>query len=263
MTAPDLPGWRVLVPRPADRAGDLVDALTAAGAVPEVVELIAVEPPDDPGALDQAVLGLSQGDYSWLVFTSVNAVDAVLGRARELAVSPVVPADTRVAAVGPATAAALRAAGLPADLTPPVGGSAAALAEIFPHAVGDRVALLPRSDLALPTLPDALAGKGYRVNAVIVYRTVVRPPTAAVAARLAAGEFDAVLFTSPSTVHALDGLPVAASTALGAIGSPTRRAVAETGREIAFVANEPTTAGLVAALAAHASTAHADVAQEA
>ena len=248
-------GWRVLVPRPADRAGDLVDALTAAGAIPEVVELIAIEPPDDPGALDLAVLALSRGELAWVAFTSVNAVDAILGRARDLAVSPVVSAGTRIAAVGPATAAALGSAGLPVDLTPPARGSAAALAEVFPRAVGDQSVLVPRSDLAPATLPDALAAKGYRVHTVVAYRTAVRPPAADVAARLAAGGFRAVLLTSPSTVRALDAVPIPGGTALGAIGEPTRAAATAAGREIAFVAAEPTAAGLVAALIAHAREA--------
>ncbi|HEY5881369.1 MAG TPA: uroporphyrinogen-III synthase [Nakamurella sp.] len=255
MTAPGLQGWRVLVPRPAARAGDLVDSLTAAGAVPEVVELITIEPPADVGGLDLAVLALSQGEFAWVVFTSINAVDAVLGRARDLAVSPAVSADTRIAAVGPATAAALRSAGLPVDLVPPSRGSAAALAEVFPRAVGDQSVLLPRSDLAPATLPDALAAKGYRVQAVVAYRTAVRPPAADVAARLATGEFRAVLFTSPSTVRALDAVPIPAGTLLGAIGEPTRAAAVAAGREIAFVAAEPTAAGLVTALLTHAREA--------
>jgi uroporphyrinogen-III synthase len=253
-TAP-LAGWRVLVPRPADRAADLVGALTAAGAVPEVVELISIQPPADAGALDLAVLGLSSGDYAWVAFTSVNAVAAVVSRATGLGVAPV-SADTRVAAVGSTTAGAVRAAGLPVDLVPPARGSAAALAAVFPHArrsasVAESV-LLPRSDLAPDLLPHALTGKGYRVDPVIAYRTVVTPPPPAVAHRLAAGDVDAVLLTSPSTVQALAGLPIDGRTALGAIGRPTRSAAIDAGREIAFVATEPSSDGLVSALIAHA-----------
>lgn len=267
MTAPAIPplaGWRVLVPRPAGRAGELVDALGAAGAQPEVVELIAIEPPADAEALDRAVLAVANGRYSWVVFTSVNAVDAVVTRAAALGADPV-PADTRVAVVGPSTARATRAAGFPVDLVPPAGGSAAALADVFPPARRGAPAesvLLPRSDRAPDLLPDALTGRGYRVDDVVAYRTVIRPPGTAIARRLAAGDFDAVLLTSPSTVQALAGLPVAARTALGAIGRPTRSAATDAGREIAFVAPEPTGAGLVSALIAHAAGAHAHPDQE-
>jgi uroporphyrinogen-III synthase len=216
-----------------------------------VVELISVEPPVDAGALDLAVLGLSGGDYSWVAFTSVNAVNAVLARSTALAVPPV-PANTRIAAVGPTTAAALRAAGLPVDLVPPDRGSAAALAQVFPRAGEAESVLLPRADHAPDVLPEALTGKGYRVDAVVAYWTVVHPPAPPVAARLAAGDFDAVLFTAPSTVRALTGVPIPTRTALGAIGRPTRAAVVDAGRAIDFVADEPTAAGLVAALIAHA-----------
>jgi uroporphyrinogen-III synthase len=248
-----LTGWRVLIPRPVERSADLVAALSAAGALPEVVELIGIEPPEDPRPLDLAVLGLSRGDYAWSAFTSVNAVDAVVGRAARLAVRPVA-AGTRVAAVGPATARALRAAGLPVDLLPPGRGSAAALAEVFPRAAGAPAVLLPRSDLAPAVLPEALTGKGYRVDIVVAYRTVLLAPTRDVSDRLATGGFDAVLFTSPSTVRALTALPIDERTALGAIGAPTRAAATAAGRDISFVAPEPTAAGLVCALIAHATT---------
>jgi len=249
-----LTGWRVLIPRPVERSAGLVEALSAAGALPEVVELIGIEPPEDPRPLDLAVLGLSRGDYAWSAFTSVNAVDAVVGRAARLAVRPVAAAGTRVAAVGPATARALRAAGLPVDLLPPGRGSAAALAEIFPRAAGAPAVLLPRSDLAPAALPEALTGKGYRVDIVVAYRTVLLAPTRDVSDRLATGGFDAVLFTSPSTVRALTALPIDGRTALGAIGAPTRAAATAAGRDISFVAPEPTAAGLVRALTAHATT---------
>uniref|UniRef100_UPI003B3AC639 uroporphyrinogen-III synthase n=1 Tax=Nakamurella sp. TaxID=1869182 RepID=UPI003B3AC639 len=206
-------------------------------------------------------VALARGEYAWVVFTSVNAVDAVVTRAAALGVGPV-PADPRVAVVGPGTARAARAAGLPVDLIPATGGSAAELAEVFPRAAdagpeagGPAAALLPRSVRAPDLLPDALAGKGYRVDDVVAYRTVVRPPAPVIARRLAAGDFDAVLLTSPSTVQALAGLPVAGRTALGAIGRPTRSAAAAAGRDIAFVATEPTGAGLVAALIDHATRA--------
>ncbi len=248
-----LSGLRVLVPRPAGRATELVDALTDAGAVAEVVELIGIEPPADPSGLDLAVHGMSHGEFGWVAFTSVNAVEAVLARAAELALAPAISVDTRVAAVGPATSRALRSAGLAVDLMPPDRSSAAALARMFPDAVGDRPVLLPRSDLAPSTLPDALAAKGYRVQSVVAYRTVVRPPAAGVAGRLAAGEFTAVLFTSPSTVQALAGVPIVA--AFGAIGEPTRAAATAAGREISFVATEPGAHSFVAALIAYVQEA--------
>jgi len=111
-----------------------------------------------------------------------------------------------------------------------------------------------RSDLAAPTLPDALLGLGYRVVVVTAYRTVVRPPNAELVADLVGGRFDAVLFTSPSTVSALAGVHLPESTVLGALGPPTAVAVGAAGRTPQVVADRPTAAGLVDALAAFART---------
>ncbi len=246
--AAPLAGWRVLVPRPLGRSTELVDLLRVAGASPVAVPLISIEPADHQGLLDLRLVDLARGEYAWVGFTSAAAVDAVLARAEQLGLLPVVSADTRVAAVGPATAAAVRAAGLPVDLQPPTGGSADALAAIWPHPSGDAAVLLPRSDLAAPVLPTALSAMGYRVDAVTAYRTVVQQVPGAVAAELSAGAFDAVLFTSPSTVQALSTVDIPPSTMLCAIGRPTTSAAAAAGRKAHVTAAAPTAQALVDAL---------------
>jgi len=245
---PALSGWRVLIPRPPARASELADTLRAVGAEPVCVALISIGAPQDGGRFDLRLIELARGAFSWVGFTSVNAVDAVLGRAADLGLTPAVPADTRVAAVGPATAAALRSAGLPVDLVPSRAGSAGALASIWPRATAGDSVLLPRSDIAVPGLPDALTAKGYRVEAVTAYRTVQQSVPTELADDLAAGTIDAVLFTSPSTVNALTGAVIAASTVLGAIGEPTTDAAAATGRPVHFTAERPTAGALVNAL---------------
>ena len=161
-----------------------------------------------------------------------------------------VPAGTRVAAVGPGTAEAIRKAGLPVDLVPDTGGSAAALAAIWPEAEPGDTVLLPRSDRAVPTLPDALSAKSFRVDAVVAYRTGVNALGEDVAAELVAGSIGAVLLTSPSTVEPLRGIPIADSVLLGAIGMPTADAIRAAGLRPAFVAARPGAAGLVDALVA-------------
>ncbi|MET0862812.1 MAG: uroporphyrinogen-III synthase, partial [Nakamurella sp.] len=237
-----LAGWRVLVPRPVDQAAELVTALAECGAEAVPVALLSIAPPTDPALFDRRLAELAGGAFSWVAFTSANAVAAVLDRASSLGLAA--PVRARVAAVGPATAAALQAAGVQVDLLPP-GGSAAALAEAWPAAVAGESVLLPRSDLAPALLPEALAAKGYRVQSVVAYRTVVRPPGPSLAAELSAGGFDAVLFTSASTVSALTGISLPSSTVLGAIGAPTTRALAAANRPVAFTAAEPTTHALV------------------
>lgn len=203
--------------------------------------------------MDLRLVDLARGEYRWVGFTSAAAVDAVLTRADQLGLSPAVPADTRVAAVGPATAAALRATGLPVDLQPPTGGSADALAACWPHPSGDAAVLLPRSDVAAPGLPTALTAMGYRVDTVTAYRTVIQPVPQPLAAELSAGAFDAVLFTSPSTVQAVGDVQIPPSTVLCAIGRPTTATAAATGRPVHLTAAAPTAQALVDGLARFAA----------
>ena len=253
MTALD--GWRVLVPRPQGRGTSLLSLLSLQGAVAQAVPMIAIHPPADPGGLDAAVLDLAAGEYSWVGFTSVNAVSAVLDRAAHLALSPVIPADVRVAAVGPATAEALHGAGCPVDLTPDHGGSGGVLAAIWPAAHPDESVLLPQSEIASPALREQLRAKGFRVEVVTAYRTLAQPLPTSVAADLAAGQFEAVLLTSPSTARSLAAADVAAGTVLGAIGASTTAAALEAGLQITYTATDPTDASLVGGLVDHA-TAH-------
>ncbi|SDO22526.1 uroporphyrinogen-III synthase [Nakamurella panacisegetis] len=248
-----LSGWRVLLPRSEGRASSLVDLLWAEGAVAQAIPMIAIHPPSDLAALDGATMALSAGEYDWVGFTSVNAVDAMLRRAERLALHPVISADTRVAAVGPATTAALRGAGFPVDLNPERGGSAAALASIWPTARTGESVLLPQSEIAARTLADALWAKGYMVEPVVAYRTLPVPPAPSVAADLADGRFEAVLFTSPSTVDALASTVIAPGTAIGVIGPTTAAAAGAAGLPIAFTATDPTDAALIAGLVAHAT----------
>ena len=240
-----LAGWRVLIPRAVGRPSGLAALLESEHALPQAVPLLAFSPPDDPAALDRAVLALSAGAYDWVGFTSVTAVEAVTARAGALAVPPV-PSGTRVAAVGPASAGALGRAGISVDLTPPGSGSAAALVACWP--AGPASVLLPQSAIAGPTLADGLATRGLRVDVVAAYRTRCCPPSAAVAAELATGGFDAVLLTSPSTVAALAGFPIAADTLIGVIGQTTAAAATAAGLSVDFVAADPTEPALVAGL---------------
>jgi len=243
-----LAGWRVLVPRPKGRSSALLTLLARQGALAQAVPMITIAAPSDLGALDAAVLALAAGEFDWVGFTSVNALAAVVDRARQLALSPAVPADTRVAAVGPATSAALRAAGIPVDLTPGRGGSGATLAAIWPAAHAGESVLLPQSEIAGPLLADTLTAKGFRVEAVTAYRTLPCPLPGAVAADLAAGAFEAVLLTSPSTAQALAGTVIAGGTVLGAIGPTTATAATAAGLEIAYTASDPTDSALIAGL---------------
>jgi uroporphyrinogen-III synthase len=268
-----LAGWRVLVPRPAGRAGELAELLRAADAEPMLVPLIEIHPETGSPDLHKAVTDLAAGAYDWVAFTSAAAVSALLSVADRVGAEsharsadpasdgpdaeprhasagrdPLVGGGTRVAAVGPGTARELRHAGMRVDLMPTEGGSADLLAAAWPTEPPGRTVLLPRSDRAADTLPEALRAAGYRVTAVRAYRTVPLPVPASVGRELAAGRVDAVLLTSPSTATALAGTPLPDHLVVIAIGRPTADAAAQHGIAVAAIAHRPTATGLLDAL---------------
>src|SRR6476646_3352427 len=105
-----LAGRRIVVTRPRVQAAGLVAGLRALGAEPVECPAIAIVPPASYAPLDAALARL--GEYDWLLFTSVNGVAAFTARRAGLGQQDPLPAGVRVGAIGPATASALRAAGL-------------------------------------------------------------------------------------------------------------------------------------------------------
>jgi uroporphyrinogen III methyltransferase/synthase len=254
-------GWRVLVPRTKEQAEEVCDLLRARGAVPEQVPTIAVEPPRTPQQMERAVKGLVTGRYQWVGFTSVNAVRAIREKFEEYGLDARAFAGVKVAAVGEQTATALREFGIVPDLVPDGEQSAEGLADAWP--VYDDIldpinrVLLPRADIATEGLLARLTELGWEAEDVIAYRTVrAAPPPAPVREAIKGGGFDAVLFTSSSTVRNLIGIAGKphAVTAIAVIGPQTAKTAAEFGLRVDVVAEKPSVGALVDALAAHGAS---------
>jgi uroporphyrinogen-III synthase len=236
-----LAGRTVVVTRAAEQAGGLIKALRDLGA--DVIELALIEtvpPADDGEALRSALDDLAAGD--WLAVTSTNGVAAVVDT---LAGRPL-PAGVQTAAVGPATAAALRQVGIEPALVP-AEATAAALAAALGARPGARI-VLAQAEGAHPALADTLAAAGWDVHRVTAYRTVPVAPDRELLERAAAA--DAITFASGSTVDAFvaaagGGRAVPAVVCIG----PVTAAVARRhGLAVAAVADPHTTDGLVAAV---------------
>jgi uroporphyrinogen III methyltransferase/synthase len=244
------------VPRTRQQAGALSEELRALGALPVELPTIAIEPPRNDAPMERSVAGLVQGRYAWVAFTSTNSVRAVRERLDELGLDSRVFSGVKIAAVGDATADALHAYGLRPDLVPQREMSSEALADEWPWHDDqldplDRV-LLPRADIATETLVNGLKAKGWAVEEVTAYRTVrAAAPPVEVREAVRAGRFDAVVFTSSSTVRnlvALAGKPGVA-TRVAAIGPQTAATARELGLRVDVVADVPSVAGLATALA--------------
>jgi uroporphyrinogen III methyltransferase / synthase len=251
-------GWRVLVPRTKEQADEVCELLRARGAVPEQVPTIAVEPPRTPQQMERAVKGLVTGRYQWIGFTSVNAVRAIREKFEEYGLDARAFAGVKVAAVGEATARALRAFGIMPDLVPEGEQSAEGLAEAWPayDDILDPInrVLLPRADIATEGLLARLTDLGWEAEDVTAYRTVrAAPPPAPIREAIKGGGFDAVLFTSSSTVRNLIGIAGKphAVTVIAVIGPQTAKTAAEFGLRVDVVADQPSIPALVDGLAAH------------
>jgi uroporphyrinogen III methyltransferase/synthase len=249
-------GWRVLVPRTREQASVVSDRLREHGAVPEEVPTIAVEPPRTPQQMDRAVKGLVTGRYQWVAFTSTNAVKAVREKLEEYGLDARAFAGVKVAAVGEQTSKALLDFGIRPDLVPDDQQSAEGLADCWPpyDDVLDPInrVLLPRADIATETLVAKLIDLGWEAEDVTAYRTVrAAPPPAPIREAIKGGGFDAVLFTSSSTVRNLVGIAGKphAVTVIGVIGPQTAKTATEFGLRVDITSSKPSVAALVDALA--------------
>lgn len=227
-----LAGRRIVITRPEADAVRLAERLRELGAIPIVAPAIRIEFTDPP-ELDRALANLA--GYHWIVFTSRSGVEAVFRRTRSIA-------GPKVAAIGPATAAALRAHGVEPDLVPAQYVAEAILDGVGP--VRGLRFLLPRADIAREALVDGLEHRGAVVDEIAAYRT-----TEVAARRAELGPVDAVTFTSSSTVRGfLAGGAVPAGAKVVCIGPITAQTAREHGLDVAAVAEHYTEDGLIAAL---------------
>ncbi len=249
-------GRRIVVTRARAQARDLVARLQALGAVPLECPAIRIVPPESYAPLDAALAHLDR--YDWIVFTSVNGVAAFLARLAQTEQETVTLRGKRLAAIGPATAAALRAQDLVPAFIPTAYVAEAIVAEIGD--VAGRRILLPRADIARAALGIGLRAKGAIVDEVTAYRTVAGTGQASPTEGVRGGAVDAVTFTSSSTVRyfgqslAALGMDAAAlqagsqRPAVVCIGPITAQTAQDEGWVVDAVAADYTTDGLIAAL---------------
>ena len=258
-------GWTVLVPRTKDQAGEMSDRLVGHGALPIEVPTIAVEPPRSPAQMERAVKGLVDGRFQWVVFTSTNAVRAVWEKFNEFGLDARAFSGVKIACVGQATADKVRAFGINPELVPSGEQSSLGLLDEFPpyDDIFDPVnrVLLPRADIATETLAEGLRERGWEIEDVTAYRTVrAAPPPAQTREMIKTGGFDAVCFTSSSTVRNLVGIAGKphARTIVACIGPKTAETAAEFGLRVDVQPETAAVGPLVEALAEHAARLRAE-----
>jgi len=257
---PPLPlaGLSVLVTRAAAQAGGLGADLRSAGARIVFAPTLRIEDPGDHAPLERALDRLVNDGYDWVVVSSVNAAERVLAHLAERQNGPEALGRASIAAVGPATAAPLLERGLAVTIPSPERQDGDGLVAVL-SALGleGRRVLFPCGDRARNAIPDGLRAWGAMVDRVVVYRTVTEAALdPAVRSRIRRGEVDVVTFASPSSVTGLaavlNGEMVALRRAVVAcIGGTTARAAEAVGLAPAVIADDPSDAGLVAAIVRH------------
>ncbi len=250
-----LEGKRIVVTRARSQASSLVIALSGLGA--EVIELPTIEivALESYELLDAALRGIAR--YQWLIVTSANSVRVLAERMAALGLSISAFTAVRKAAVGSATADALREWGTEVDVVPEQYVAESLVACLGERLSGSHV-LLARASVARDVIPDELRRSGAIVDVIDAYKTII--PAGAVervrqvfldTSRLP----DAVTFTSSSTVKnfftlfqsaGFSGIP--AGVVSLSIGPVTSRTLREYGWEPAVEAEPHDVAGLLTAV---------------
>lgn len=246
-----LAGKRIVLTRPKEQSQELAGRLAQLGAQTLILPAIRIVPRTELQPLDKAIAELDT--YDWILFTSANAVTIFGERWRAAGQPANGESRWQVAAVGPATAAAVRTLGFEPAFVP-----AAYRAEELAAGLGDvagRRILVPQASAARPTLVDQLTAQGAEVTVIPVYDTLPAELRQNDLAELEQG-VDAVLFTSGSTVrnfvnavqpHEAAFKQVKRAT-IFCIGPVTAEAAQESGLPTRIIAQEATTESLVQAV---------------
>jgi len=252
-------GRSVVVTRAREQASGLAAQLADLGA--EVIQFptIDIKPLEDYSSVDAAVRNL--GAYDWLIFTSANGVKCFWERLEAQGLDARALYGLQVAAIGPATAQAVRSHGIAPDFVPEAYIAESVAEGLIGLGMDGKKVLLPRAREAREVLPEELRKAGAQVDVLPVYETV---PAAAhrdeVLQRLEAGTLDAVTFGSSSTVDnffaqipadTIRNQPEGKRVKFASIGPVTTKTLAKYGFACDIQPEDFTIPALVKALTAH------------
>jgi uroporphyrinogen III methyltransferase/synthase len=248
-------GKRIVITRTRQQASSLRQQLEAHGA--DVLEAPTIElaAPTSWQPVDEALAGLDQ--YDWLVLTSANGVHALKARLQAAGRDARALAAVKLAAIGDATARALREElAIEADLVPTRFVAESLASELIAReSIAGQHFLLLRADIARPALPATLREAGATVDDVTAYQTQQSAalPDSVIEA-LQKGEVDWLTFTSSSTVKNMAALlgeqaqPLMQQVKIASIGPITSETIRQQGWPIAVEASTSNIPGLVSAI---------------
>ncbi len=251
-------GKQVLITRSREQSVKMADRILGQGGKPLLFPTIQIKEPHDFSDLDRSISSASC--YDWIIFTSVNGVDAFFRRffstghdIRELA-------GPKFGAIGPVTAQAIRKHGIKVELLAAQFIQEGVLDALRQKDIVGKRFLIPRAEKARDILPEGISGMGGSVSVVTAYRTDLpdHADVKPVRESLANRDIDVITFTSSSTVtHFMELLgkedagSLLEGVVLASIGPVTSRTIREFGLEPTLEASEYTIDGLLDAIDHH------------
>ncbi|MGZ0172509.1 MAG: uroporphyrinogen-III C-methyltransferase, partial [Planctomycetales bacterium] len=207
-------GQKIGITRPIDQAEPQIERAFELGAQPILMPAIKIEPIDDWSEVDATLQRLA--DFDWLVFTSVNGVQAFLDRlwkqggdARQLA-------GVKIATIGTSTAESVARYHLRADLVPDEFRAEMLAKAMAPLVKGQNV-LWARASRGREVLPQELTNAGATVEELVVYQNLDAESFSDEALKaLADSQLDWIGLSSPSIARRIATLlPDSARVQLG------------------------------------------------
>lgn len=195
-------GKTVVITRAREQASELASLLEDAGASVLQCPTIKISEFSSQEGLEEVFPKLSS--YQWIFFTSANAVRIFFAFLEKKHCDARALAQSKIMAIGPATAEALHHYGIRADLIPE-RFVAESVVESFLAQNQDYAnlhVLLPRAKEARDVLPDRLREAGCTVDVIPVYETVAdNSEKEEIEAKIREGAISCITFTSSSTVR--------------------------------------------------------------
>jgi uroporphyrinogen III methyltransferase/synthase len=248
-------GQRILVTRPSEQAGALVEPLRALGADTIELPAIAIENPETFEPLDKSIRNLRR--YHWIIFTSANGVRRFLGRMATTGADIRSMNEAKLCAIGPATAAELHKYCLRVEIMPKDYVAEDVVNALARKPLRGRRVLIPRASAARDVLPEALRKRGASVDVVAAYRSILpRESVERAAAVFERHSPTVAVFTSSSAVTNLfrllpdrDPAALLRDVRIACIGPITSRTARDHGLAVDIEPRQYTIPALVRAIA--------------
>jgi uroporphyrinogen-III synthase len=255
-------GLRILVTRASHQALGLTEPLTQLGAQVIEIPTIEISSPDcGYDALDHALLKIDH--YDTLILTSVNGAEVLFERYNRIGLPIADMQHLRVVAIGPATAAEIRAEGVPVSIVPEKYVAESVIEALQGKIFKSSRVLLVRAKVARDVLPDELRKMGAQVDVIEAYETKIPADSGRKLLEVFAQPEtrpNLVTFTSSSTASNFFSLlgdkvqTLLRGVRLASIGPVTSVTLRQAGFEPDIEAAEYTMQGLVEAVARFAPT---------